>query len=429
MPVIIKMPALSPTMTDGKIVKWMKKVGDTVNIGDVLVEIETDKAVMELEAVDEGVIHQIICDVSDESIAINKPIALLKEDGDSEASLKTFIDNALVNKVKSNHNVANSINITNKLVNKDINLIDKTMSINDKKHDVINSANNINNNRIFISPVAKSIAKQNSIDIGNIVGTGYYGRIIKTDVEHYNGNTVNRQNDTVKTTNIFGDYKAIPHTGIRKVIAKRLTESKQNIPHFYLSVDVIMDELLLLRSKINKKSKVKITINDFIVKACGMALNKFPMVNAIWHNDEMRQMVDVDVAVAVDSSQGLVTPVVRNVDKIPLSDLSIMIKNFVVQANEGKLKHQDMQGGGMTISNLGMYGIKNFQAIINPPQSCILAVGAGAKSAVVSDDKLIIANVMNITLSADHRCLDGGVAAKFLQHLKELLEDPISFIV
>ena len=410
MPIKITMPALSPTMTEGNLVRWLKKEGDAVKAGQVLAEIETDKATMEVEAVDEGILAKILIPEGTESVAVRTPIAILLEEGEDASEIDTMMDTMGAPKMDA-----------------------PTATAAAPQGEAKAAPTNVSLERVFASPLARRIADQNGITLSSISGSGPHGRVVKADVEQVlAAGPVAASKPMASPTLIYGDsgYAEIPLTNMRKVIAKRLTESKQQVPHFYLNVDCDIDALLKLRSQINDRlEEGKLSVNDFIVRATALALMKVPASNASWHDTHIRQYAAADVCVAVAIDSGLVTPVVRSAHLKSLTAISAEVKSLAERARAGKLKPEEFQGGSFTISNLGMYGIKDFAAIINPPQACIMAVGAGEKRAVVKGDSIQIATIMTCTLSADHRVVDGAIGATFLSAFKEYIEDPLKLVI
>lgn len=403
------MPALSPTMTEGNLVKWLKKEGDAIKSGQVLAEIETDKATMEVEAVDEGILGKIIIPEGTDNVPVNSLIGLILEEGE-EASALDSIDTQSSPIPASAPCSAPSV-----AAEQPINIAIATKSLNDE--------------RIKASPLARRLAEQNQLTLNQIEGSGPKGRIIKRDIE--SAITSSPSTMTALTSTSKAAFIDIPMTNMRKVIAKRLTESKQNIPHFYLSVDCQMDALLKMRSEMNAmQTDVKISVNDLVIKACASALKDNPQANATFHETYVRQYSDVDIAVAVAIEGGLVTPLVRQAQNKSLSQISKEMKDLASRARAGKLKPEEFQGGGFSLSNLGMYGIKNFNAIINPPQASILAVGASVKQPIIGEDGQIkVATIMNCTLSVDHRVIDGALGAELLQSIKKYIENPVAMLV
>ena len=391
----VLMPALSPTMSEGIINKWLVKVGDTVSAGDILAEIETDKATMEVEAVDEGKITHIINSKTDEFIKINSVIALI--DGNKDDKIEDY-NNASDNEIKISENNENN-NIENKAADASVITEDVT------KHEKVS-------NKILASPFAKKYSKDNVIDLNLINGSGPGGRIIKRDFDkEYNV----KSNEGVSI---------IEPSSIRKIIADRTTKTKNEVPHFYLTIESRVDRLINLRKKINKNNNIKISFNDLIVKACAIAIEKNPETNIYWLNNKIHKYNSIDISIAVALKEGLITPIVKNADKKGLNQISSEIKSLVIKANQNKLLPEEYNGGSITISNLGMFGITEFQAIINPPQSSIIAVGGIIEKPLVNKGNIEIGHTMKTTISADHRALDGAVAAKLLKDFSDILEDP-----
>ena len=420
MPINIQMPALSPTMEEGTLAKWLVKEGDTVESGDVMAEIETDKATMEFEAVDEGVIGKIIVPEGSTGIKVNEIIAILLEDGEDSSDIET-------NDAENKQDVVDIIK-------------------NDEKIPVVKSEKtglSSSKERIFATPLARRIAKSTNIDLANIKGSGPYGRIVKADVQSNNVKALEKTpitqitssvtSETIKTMYKDREFAEIPLDGMRKVIANRLTEAKQTIPHFYLRKSVNLDKLLIIRSEMNAgliDQGIKISVNDFIVKASSLALQDIPQANVVWAQDRILQMTSSDVAVAVSVEGGLYTPVIFDSEKKTLSSLSLEIKDLASRARDKKLLPNEYQGGSFAISNLGMMGIENFDAVINPPHGSILAVGAGTKKPIVKEDGTIsVATIMSLTLSVDHRAIDGALGAEFLARITHYLENPLTMLV
>jgi len=420
MPINIQMPALSPTMEEGTLAKWLVKEGDSVESGDVMAEIETDKATMEFEAVDEGVIGKIIVPEGSTGIKVNEIIAILLEDGEDSSDIET-------NDAENKQDVVDIIK-------------------NDEKIPVVKSEKtglSSSKERIFATPLARRIAKSTNVDLANIKGSGPYGRIVKADVQSNNVNasektpitqiTSSVTSETIKTMYKDREFAEIPLDGMRKVIANRLTEAKQTIPHFYLRKSVNLDKLLIIRSEMNAgliDQGIKISVNDFIVKASSLALQDIPQANVVWAQDRILQMTSSDVAVAVSVEGGLFTPVIFDSEKKTLLSLSSEIKDLASRARKKKLSPNEYQGGSFAISNLGMMGVENFDAVINPPHGSILAVGAGTKKPIVKEDGAIIAaTIMSLTLSVDHRAIDGALGAEFLARITHYLENPLTMLV
>jgi pyruvate dehydrogenase E2 component (dihydrolipoamide acetyltransferase) len=432
MPTEILMPALSPTMEEGTLAKWLVKEGDTVSSGDIIAEIETDKATMEFEAVDEGVIGKILITEGSEGVKVNTPIAVLLEDGetaDDMAKSATAPTNAAAPETAP---VVAPVAAAPAAPAPAAPLQDGA--------------------RVFASPLARRIAADKGLDLTQINGSGPRGRIVKADVLSATATTTTTPAASASTSpaalsaitapsvsadaiaKLYADreYTEIPLDGMRKTIAARLTEAKQTIPHFYLRRDIRIDDLLSFRAQINKQLEsrgVKLSVNDFIIKACANALQAVPAANAVWAGDRVLQLTPSDVAVAVAIEGGLFTPVLKDADKKSLSALSSEMKDLAARARDKKLAPHEYQGGSFAISNLGMFGIDNFDAVINPPHGAILAVGAGVKKPVVSaDGSLGVATVMSVTLSVDHRVIDGALGAQLLQSIVDGLENPMGML-
>jgi len=420
MPINIQMPALSPTMEEGTLAKWLVKEGDTVESGDVMAEIETDKATMEFEAVDEGIIGKILVPEGSSGVKVNEIIAILLDDGED-------VSNIEVQEPENKQDIIEKINT-----------VENKPSIK-----LENSNKNLNKERVFATPLARRIAKSNSLELKNIKGTGPYGRIVKADVESKNISylekpaTLSMTSST--TTEIIKDiykdrhFTEIALDGMRKVIANRLTEAKQTIPHFYLRRSVSLDKLLMIRAEMNDglaDKGIKISVNDFIIKASSLALQDIPKANVVWAHDRILQMKSSDVAVAVSVEGGLYTPILFDSENKSISSLSSEIKALASKARDKKLSPREYQGGSFAISNLGMMGVENFDAVINPPHGSILAVGAGTKKPIVMEDGNIrVATIMSMTLSVDHRAIDGALGAEFLARIAYYLENPVNMLV
>jgi pyruvate dehydrogenase E2 component (dihydrolipoamide acetyltransferase) len=434
MPIEITMPALSPTMTEGTLARWLKQEGDPVKAGDVLAEIETDKATMEVEAVDEGVLARILVPGGSQGVKVGAPIALLTEEGEDAAAVDA--PPAAAEKAATPDEPA------------------VTVSVAAAKP----AAPPKPGERLFASPLARVIASQAGIDLAGVTGTGPHGRIVKADVEAAiaagpapapvkpaeapapaqtpppasvaaPGNSLAK--DRVAALAGNPPYTLVPHTGMRRTIARRLTESKQSVPHFYLTVDCILDELLAARTRLNEaaEGKYKLSVNDFLIRAAALALKAVPAANASWSDDGTLLWGSADIGVAVAIENGLITPIVKSAETKGLAQISNEMKDLGARAKQGKLKLEEFQGGTFSISNLGMFGIKEFAAVINPPQGAILAVGAGEQRAVVRNGALGIATVLSVTLSVDHRVIDGAVGAQILQRFKKFVEDPLSMLL
>ncbi len=428
MPTEILMPALSPTMEEGTLAKWLVKEGDAVSAGDLLAEIETDKATMEFEAVDEGTVGRILIPEGTESVKVNSPIAVLLVEGESEADIGSTAAAAEAAPQES----------APKAVPPAPASADPAPIASAPPEAPATSSER---NRVFASPLARRIAADRGIDLSQVKGSGPKGRIVKADVESAQALPAAPVATPVPDTPgaeaikaMFQDreFEEVSLDGMRKIIAARLGEAKQSIPHFYLRRDILLDDLLTFRSQANKQLEargVKLSVNDFIIKACALALQTVPEANAVWAGDRIIKLKPSDVAVAVAVEGGLFTPVLRDAHLKSLSTLSTEMKELATLARDRKLAPHQYKGGSFAISNLGMFGIKNFDAVINPPHGSILAVGAGEKMPVVDDDgELAVATVMSVTLSVDHRVIDGALGAEFLSAVKTNLENPIGML-
>ena len=427
MSINILMPALSPTMTEGKLAKWHVKAGDTVKSGQVVCEIETDKATMEVEAVDEGRIGEIVVPEGTEGVKVNAVIAILLEEGETEAK-------AAEPKPAAPQEAAAPAS-----------QVQPTPTAATPAPVPASKPVEPQGTRIFVSPLAKRIAKEKGIDLASLKGSGPNGRIVRADVDAAKPGAPTpaaapkpqapapAPKTAPAAQPIFtapGDQR-VPHTSIRKVIARRMLESKQTVPHFYLTGEFEIDALLAARQAINavlEKKGTKVSVNDMVIKACAKALRDHPDCNASWTEDEMIQYGAVDISVAVATDRGLITPIVRNADLKGLAQIATDMKDLAARAKVGKLKLEEFQGGGFTISNLGMFGVKDFSAIINPPQAMILAVGVGEERVVARKGQMVIRNMMNCTLAVDHRVVDGAMGAQFLQTLRGYIEQPAAML-
>ena len=414
MSVNILMPALSPTMEEGTLSKWLVKEGDIVTSGDLIAEIETDKATMEVESIDDGTIGKILVREGQEAVKVNEPIAILLLDGENLSDIKRLKKVPAIESLQETENIESKekLNFSSNKTSK----IDLDTNINIENFKK-------NETRIFVSPLAKRIAKQRNIDLSLINGSGPNGRILKTDIENFNNNK-NLLKNKITTNN--SNSELIKNSSMRKTIAERLVQSKNEAPHFYLSLDCNIDQLLKIRSMINLKSndKYKISVNDMIIKAASSSLIKVPKANASWENENTRYFNNTDISVAVAIDGGLITPIIKDVQSKGLLEISEDMKLLANKAKDGKLLPEEYVGGSFSISNLGMYGIKEFSAVINPPQGAILAVGSGEKRPIVLNDQLTIASIMTVTLSCDHRVVDGAVGAQFLSVFKDFIENP-----
>ncbi len=421
MAIELHMPALSPTMETGTLAKWLVKVGDTVESGTILAEIETDKATMEFESIDDGVVGKILIDEGAEDIPVGQLIAVLLEEGE---------DSSVADAIKAAPAAAPAAESAPEPIK--VVAAPAPAPAPAATVPVKASAPVATGDRVFASPLARRIAEQSGYDISKIPGSGPHGRIIKRDVESYTLSSSAGIATATATVPIDGEapYTEIKLSNMRKTIAKRLTESKQNVPHFYLSVDVELDNLLAARKQLNSMSdEYKISVNDFIIKACAAGLMKVPAANVQYHGDVMHQFNRADISVAVAIEGGLITPVVRGADQKGLRAISDETKDLAKRAHAGKLSPEEYSGGTFSISNMGMMGVKQFDAVINPPQAAILAVGAGEQRPVVKNDELTVATVMTITLSCDHRAIDGAVGASYLGAVKMFLEQPSTMLL
>ncbi|HJZ15220.1 MAG TPA: pyruvate dehydrogenase complex dihydrolipoamide acetyltransferase [Stellaceae bacterium] len=432
MPIEILMPALSPTMTEGNVTKWLKREGEEVHSGDVLAEIETDKATMEFEAVDDGRLGKILVPDGAQGIKVNQPIALLLGEGEDASALEKL----------------------------DVSAPQTVTAPPEQPPAKARSAPEAppaparGNGRIFASPLARRMAQQAGLDLAAITGSGPQGRVVKADIEAalsadrgapaITRPVVQPQSAPLaapaaapalskeRVLALAGNppYTERPLTAMRRVIARRLTESKQTVPHFYLTVDCEIDELLKFRAELNGKSDAyRISVNDFVIRAAALALRQVPAANASWSDEAILLWDTVDIAVAVALEDGLITPIVKNADRKGLAEIANETKDLATRARAGKLKLEEFQGGTFSISNLGMFGVRDFAAVINPPHGGILAVGAGEQRPIVKNGALAIATVMSCTLSCDHRAVDGAVGAQFLAAFKKLVEDPLTMLL
>jgi len=433
----ILMPALSPTMTEGTLARWLKKEGDTIKAGDIIAEIETDKATMEVEAVDEGILGKILVADGTANVAVNAPIAVLVEAGEAVPSGAPAPAPAPAAAPVAAPAAAAS-----------------AAAATVAPAPAAQAAAAVGE-RIFASPLAKRMAQQAGIALSAITGTGPNGRIVKSDVEAAAKGGVAAAPAPVAAPVaaapapvaapapapkavapvITAPHTSVPNSTMRKVIARRLSESKATVPHFYVSMDIELDALLKLRADLNGRSPkdgagaFKLSVNDLIIKAAGVALKRVPKVNATYTEDATIYYDNVDISVAVSIPDGLITPIIRNADTKGLSQISNEMKDLATRAKAGKLKPEEFQGGGFSISNMGMFGVTSFAAIVNPPQAGILAVAAGQQRAVVKNGALAIATVMTCTLSVDHRVVDGALGAEWMAEFKKIVEDPISLML
>ena len=418
-------------MTEGTLARWLKKEGDAVKAGDVIAEIETDKATMEVEAVDEGVLGKIIVPDGTQGVAVNAPIAVLLDEGEKLSDAPPPPAAPSSAPLPAAPPAAAPASVTSSPAPR-------------------GNGAAAPGGRIFVSPLARRMAAQAGLELAGLTGTGPNGRIVKADIEaaleHAPTPTPAparpaappapaQPPPAAKPAPITAPHRLIPHTTMRRVIARRLTESKQTIPHFYLSAEIALDALLKLRADLNARSPkegptaFKLSVNDLVIKAVAIAIARVPRVNATYTEEGIAEYDDIDISVAVAIPDGLITPIIRKADKKGLAAISNEMKDLAARAKSGKLKPEEFQGGGFSISNLGMYGIREFAAVINPPQAAILAVGAGEKRPVVKEGQLAIATMMTVTLSVDHRVIDGALGAEWLSAFKAIVEDPLSLML
>lgn len=412
MPIEILMPALSPTMKEGNLAKWVKKEGDKIKAGDVIAEIETDKATMEVEAVDEGTLGKILVAEGTENVPVNSCIALILDKGEDKKSLENY--------------AAKTVDIAPEKEEKVVvapAVLHHQLAVSSQQQSVFKA-----------SPLAKRIAKEEGVSLLGISGSGPHGRIIKEDVLDFINSGGNRAGEIRRNPQ---EFLAVKNNNIRKVIARRLLESKQNVPHFYLSCELKIDKLQELRAALNEVASqdekgtpaYKVSVNDLIIKATAMALKKVPEANSSWTDDAILLYNNIDISMAVAIDGGLITPIIKNADQKTIQAISKESKELAKKARDGKLQPEEFQGGSFSISNLGMFGIDNFAAIVNPPQSCILAVARAVEKPVVEHGQIKIAHMMNVTLSSDHRSVDGAVGAEFLKALRHYIEHPILMVI
>jgi pyruvate dehydrogenase E2 component (dihydrolipoamide acetyltransferase) len=442
MPIQILMPALSPTMTEGKLAKWLKAEGDSVSAGDVIAEIETDKATMEVEAVEEGVLGKILVEEGAEGVAVNAAIALLLEEGEDKAALEGF-EASPAPAPQPTAEPAPAAPVAAAAPQPSAPAAPPPQPAAPAPQPAAPKAGN-GRERIFASPLAKRMASQAGLDLAALTGSGPHGRIIKIDIEKALKRPrpaapspgISAPPVTIPPTSV--EPTLIPHSSMRKVIAERLTAADRDIPQFYLTVDCEIDELLKARAAINDaaptdkeigKPAYKVSVNDMVIKAAAIAMRQFPAVNASWSAEGIVQYNTIDVSVAVAIEGGLITPIIRNADLKGLAAISAEMKELAGRAKAGKLMPEEYQGGGFSVSNLGMFGIKDFTSIINPPQGCILAVAAGEERPVARNGEVVVRTIMSVTLTCDHRVVDGATGAQWLQVFKSMIETPATMLV
>ncbi|MDC1169664.1 pyruvate dehydrogenase complex dihydrolipoamide acetyltransferase [bacterium] len=426
MAIEIKMPALSPTMTTGTIAKWLVGEGDRVNSGDVIAEIETDKATMEVESVDDGVMAKIFVDAGAENVAVGAVIAVLAEDGETASDVaKAGLQEP-----------SSPVPVTAVAVEAKERAEPAPVTAAPVKAVPAPQTKSSDKPRIFASPLARRIAADRNIALEGIIGSGPYGRILRRDVESVATapiaqTTAALAGATPAGATQQGDSYLVANSQMRKAIASRLQDSKQQAPHFYLTVDCVIDNLLEARKSLNAKAAegIKISVNDMIIRAAAMALIAVPEANASWEGENTRLFRHADIAMAVAIDGGLITPIVWAAEQKGLAALSQVTTDLAARARDGKLAANEYTGGSFTISNLGMFGVREFAAVINPPHGGILAVGAGEQRPIVIDGNLAVATVMSVTLSADHRAVDGAVGARWLQAFKGFVENPVTMLL
>lgn len=410
----IVLPALAPSMTEGTLSRWLKKEGDPVKLGEALAEIETDKALVELEATTEGILAKILIKDGTPNVKVDTVIGMMAVSEEQVAPAPVVQPEA----APSTSSVIPLMTVA--------------------AH-AATAGTGTDDARVFASPLARRLAQQHDIDLHTLQGSGPRGRVVRVDIDHVLQTGKGRSAQAASVASIApvrkevpaSAWQDIPHSAMRRTIAQRLSESKREVPHFYLTVDCEVDALVAMRREINAvvEDGRKISVNDFIVKAVAAAMRKVPAVNASWTESAVRQYDEVDISVAVATQGGLITPVVRGADRKSIGTIASEVRSLAERARQGKLQPQEYQGGGFTISNLGMYGIREFAAIINPPQACILAVGAAEPRPVVMNGELAVATVMSCTLSADHRVVDGSVGAEFMAEFKALIEKPHAILL
>jgi pyruvate dehydrogenase E2 component (dihydrolipoamide acetyltransferase) len=438
MPTNVLMPALSPTMEKGKLAKWLKKEGDTVKSGDVIAEIETDKATMEVEAVDEGTLGKIIVAEGTDDVAVNTPIAVILSEGEDASAIKAAPpapQAASAPQAKASPQAPAPQAPAAKA---------------EPRTEPAKAPIRKQNGRIFASPLARRLAKERKLDLASLRGSGPHGRVVARDIAAPKPGAPSpapvapavaalapMPDEAVMKLYEPGSYEIVSHDAMRKIIASRLMQAKQTIPHFYLTIACALDELLAVREKLNAHAPVgkdkapewKLSVNDFIIKSMALALQRVPMANVTWTEGGMLKHRHSDVGVAVAIEGGLFTPIIRHAETKSLTQISAEMKDLAARARKRRLAPHEYQGGTTAISNLGMYGIREFSAVINPPHATILAVGVGEKRAMVDGDKVIVKTMMNVTLSCDHRAVDGALGAELLRAFKTYVEDPALMLV
>ena len=437
MAIEIKMPALSPTMEVGTLSKWMVAVGDDVRSGDVIAEIETDKATMEVEAVDDGKMAQIAVADGTENVPVGTVIALLAEDGEDVTTISSASPKPAASKPATPKEDAageEGGSAAEDVIAEEASSKQEPAADTPKPAPVSPRTSAADAKRIFASPLARRIAADKGVDLGSLTGSGPHGRILRRDVEGVSAPASVASSASPSHATASGERGAstlVPNNQMRKIIASRLQESKQTAPHFYLTIDCNIDTLLESRKALNALADegIKISVNDMVIRAAAMALMKVPAANASWEGDNTRMFHYADICMAVAVDGGLVTPVIWSAESKGMSELSTISRDLATRARDGKLAAEEFTGGSFTISNLGMFGVREFAAVINPPQGAILAVGAGEQRPVVIDGALSVATMMTVTLSCDHRAVDGAVGAEWLQAFKGFVENPVTMLL
>jgi pyruvate dehydrogenase E2 component (dihydrolipoamide acetyltransferase) len=450
MPTYILMPALSPTMEKGNLARWLKKEGDKIKSGDVIAEIETDKATMEYEAVDEGTLAKIVVPEGTQDVAVNAVIAVMANDGEDVKAAAGAAKSAPPPKPAASSFETRPVAAPHDEAKKSALPAPESTPRPEEARSAV--AKDEGRNRIFSSPLARRLAKDAGLDLNRVQGSGPHGRVIARDIEDAksgkglrapgaaaSGGTIAPSMSDAQIRALYedGSYELVPHDGMRRTIAQRLTASVQTVPHFYETMDCDIGKLVAAREEINEaapkdkdgKLAYKLSVNDFVIKALALALQRVPDANVSWTEAGMLKHKHSDVGVAVALPGGLITPIVRNAESKSLSAISNEMRDLVARARARKLKPNEYQGGTTSVSNLGMYGIKDFTAVINPPQSTILAVGAGEERAVVRNGQLAVATIMSVTLSCDHRSVDGALGAELIVAFKKLIENPVMMVV
>ncbi|MBU6508201.1 MAG: pyruvate dehydrogenase complex dihydrolipoamide acetyltransferase [Alphaproteobacteria bacterium] len=438
MPTQILMPALSPTMTEGSLAKWHKKEGDAVKAGDVLAEIETDKATMEFEAVDEGTLGRILVPEGTQHVQVNQPIAVILGEGESAADIKAAVavKPAAAPAPKAEAKPAAPLPKQEPTPTQPLPPRGGGLGRGASASPVAPSRTD--GARVFASPLARRLARNAKLDLANLRGSGPHGRIVKADVEAamagggaaapgIRAPSYRKERVVAEAGNLT--YTEVPLSPMRRVIATRMAESMTHTPHFFLTIDCEIDSLLRARQDLNNAAGLKVSVNDFVIRAAALTLRQMPLANASYTDDAILRWNEVDIAVAVALDDGLITPIVKNADQKRVPQIAAEMRDLGMRARQGKLKLSEFQGGTFSISNLGMYGVREFTAVINPPQACILAIGVGEERPVVRNGGLAVAHVMTCTLGCDHRVLNGAEGAQWLQAFKKLIEAPAALLV